>query len=94
MNTYRIVRMAHGFLATEATLDGHEVARHFQTETIAQVWIVKRATVANMVDLAQWLNPSGEPSGSKLAMPSGLVAAQTRARSTTPRFHQPGQDDT
>jgi hypothetical protein len=63
MNTYRIVRVANGFRAIEVSLDGREDSRHFQTEAVAQVWIVKRATVANWANLTKWLNPTWERSG-------------------------------
>jgi hypothetical protein len=62
MSNYRIVRVAHGFRAIEVSLDSREVTRHFRTEAIAQIWILKRATKANMADLTQWLNPRSGPS--------------------------------
>jgi hypothetical protein len=60
MNNYRIVRVKHGFRAVEVSRAGGEVTRHFQTEAIAQIWVVQRATAANLADLAQWLRGTYE----------------------------------
>jgi hypothetical protein len=62
MSTYRIARVAQGFLATESSVDGREVICQFRTEAVAQVWVVHRATMANWADLAEWLKPRREPS--------------------------------
>jgi hypothetical protein len=56
MNIYRIVPTAEGFRVIETSPDGRDiVTREFQTEAAAQIWIVRRATIANMADLAKWL---------------------------------------
>ena len=56
MNTYRMEPTAGGFRVTETSSDGQDiVTRDFRTEAAAQIWIVRRATVANMADLAKWL---------------------------------------
>ena len=56
MNAYRIVPTADGFRVVETSSDGQEVVtREFQTEAAARVWIVKRATITNLADLARWL---------------------------------------
>jgi hypothetical protein len=60
MNNYRIMRVKHGFRAIEVSKDGGQVTRHFQTEAIAQIWVVQRATVTNLADLAQWLLGTNE----------------------------------
>jgi hypothetical protein len=60
MNTFRIVRLEHGFQTIEVTSDGHDVTRQFQSEAIAQVWVVQRASAANLADLAQWLRGANE----------------------------------
>jgi DNA-binding SARP family transcriptional activator len=56
MNTYRMEPTADGFRVTETSADGRDIViREFRTEAAAQMWIVRRATVANMADLAKWL---------------------------------------
>jgi hypothetical protein len=56
MNTYRMEPTADGFRVTETSSDGRRIiTRDFRTEAAAQIWIVGRATVANMADLAKWL---------------------------------------
>jgi hypothetical protein len=56
MNTYRMEPTAGGFRVTETSSDGQDIiTRDFRTEAAAQIWIVRRATVANMADLANWL---------------------------------------
>ena len=55
MNTYRMEPTAGGFRVVETFADGNIVIRDFETEAAARIWIVRRATVANMVDLARWL---------------------------------------
>jgi hypothetical protein len=56
MNTYRMETTADGFRVTETSSDGRDIlTRDFRTETAAQIWIVRRATIANMADLAKWL---------------------------------------
>ena len=62
MNTYRIVPTTMGFRVIETSPSGQEIITHdFQTEASARVWIVKRATVTNLADLARWLR--GDKSG-------------------------------
>lgn len=64
MNTFRIVPVGDRFQVIETAPDGRVITtRDFQTEAAAEVWIVKRATVANMADLARWLrgNPTKIP---------------------------------
>jgi hypothetical protein len=56
MNTYRMESTAEGFRVIETTPDGsNTVIRDFETEAAARIWIVRRATIANMGDLARWL---------------------------------------
>ena len=56
MSTYRIVPTAEGFRVIETSPDGQEtIAHNFHTEAAARVWIVRRAAMANLVDLAKWL---------------------------------------
>jgi hypothetical protein len=56
MNTFQIVPSSGGFKVVETSQeDCAIITRYFKTEAAAQIWIVKRATAANMADLAQWL---------------------------------------
>ncbi len=58
MNTYRMEPTAEGFRVTETSPEGETVVvRNFYTEAAAQIWIVRRATIVNMADLARWLRP-------------------------------------
>jgi hypothetical protein len=56
MNTYRMEPTAEGFRVTETSADGSDIlVRGFLTEAAARIWIVRRAMIANMADLAGWL---------------------------------------
>jgi hypothetical protein len=49
MNTYRMEPTAEGFRVIETTPDGSNVViRDFETEAAARIWIVRRATIANI----------------------------------------------
>lgn len=55
MNTYRMEPIAGGFRVTETFADGNIDIRDFETDAAARIWIVRRATIANMSNLARWL---------------------------------------
>jgi hypothetical protein len=55
MNTYRMEPTVEGFRVFETSSDGNTATRDFHTAATARIWIVRRATIANMAHLARWL---------------------------------------